>query len=103
VASRPPGARIRPRLGIESGAVLDVHRHVLQKHRIEDRVLEWEMQGVADLEGNAIGQPTARRQVSGRIDESGAQVDACHLAAEGGSEIARRAADAAAEVQYARR
>jgi len=47
---------------------------VLQKHRIEDRVLEWEMQGVADLEGNAIGQPTARRQVSGRIDESGAQV-----------------------------
>ena len=49
------------------------------------------------------GQPAARRQIRGRIDEAGAQVDACHLTAEGGGEIARRAANAAAKIQHAGR
>jgi hypothetical protein len=76
---------------------------VLQEHRIEGSVLERQMQGVGDLERDAIGQSAAGRQISGRIDEAGAQVDACHLAAEGGGEIARRTADAAADVQHAGR
>jgi hypothetical protein len=69
---------------------------VLQEHRIEGSIIERQMQGVADLERDAIGQSGARCQVRGRIDEAEAQVDACHLTAEGGGEIARWAADAAA-------
>jgi hypothetical protein len=35
-------------------AILDVHRHVLQKHRIESRVFDRQMPGIADLERDAI-------------------------------------------------
>jgi hypothetical protein len=40
----------------------------------------------------------ARRQVGGRIDERGAQVDACNLASENRGKIARRTAEAATEI-----
>ncbi len=58
-------------LSIESGAVLDVHRHVLQEHRFEGRALERQMQRVANLKVDAIGQLAARRQISGRFNEAG--------------------------------
>ena len=61
------------------------------------------MPAVADLERDAIGQPAACLQIRGRIDEAGTQVDAYHLTGEGGGDIARRAADAAAKIQHARR
>jgi hypothetical protein len=48
---------------------------VLQEHRIEGRVFEREVQGVADLKGHAIGQAAACRQPGSRIDERRAQVE----------------------------
>jgi hypothetical protein len=73
---------------------------VLQEHHIEGCVFERQMQGIADLERDAVRQATALRQINGSIDEGRAQVDADYLTAEGRGEIARWAADAAAEVQH---
>jgi hypothetical protein len=88
-------------LGIEGGALVDVHHHVLQKDRIERRVLERQTQGIADLKPNVVLQPAATREVSGCIDKGRAQIDARHRTAECGGQIARRAADATAEIQHA--
>jgi hypothetical protein len=73
---------------------------VLQEHHIEGCVFERQMQGIADLERDAVRQATALRQINGSIDEGRAQVDSYYVAAEGRGEIARWAADAAAEIQH---
>ena len=61
------------------------------------------MESVADLEGHAIRQPAPRCQVISGIDKAWAQIDARNLTTEGGRQVTRRAADAAAEIEYARR
>src|SRR5260370_25689578 len=61
------------------------------------------MQGIAKGEPDAVRRPTALWQMRGRIDKAGAEVHACHLTAEGGGEIARRAADATTEIEHASR
>ena len=66
-------------------------------------VLEEEMQRVADLERNPIRRPAARRQIPGCLNEVRTEVDAGHPAAEAGGEIASWPADAAAEIEHARR
>jgi hypothetical protein len=97
VGRQPPARRQDPSdPGIERGAVLDIHRHVLQERAIEGARLERELQRVADMEPHPIGEPAARRQIGRGVDETRAEVDSGHRAAEGGGEIARWAADAAA-------
>jgi len=81
---------------IEACAVCDVHRHVLKEHDVEGLRPKRQVQRVADLERNAVGETRTIREVGGGFHEASAQIDARDATSERGRNVSRRTADAAA-------
>ena len=99
---QPPGLQHACESGVEAALVLDVHLHLDGPHHVELRVLERQLQRVADLEAGTVGQPGQARQLVGYHAEFRREIDARHVAIASGSKIPCRAAQAAAHIQNAR-
>ena len=89
-----------PDLGVESGAILNVHRDVLQEHDVERAVGEAQIERIADLEGGHGVHAAASAQILRRVDKGSAEIDAGHVAAVGSSEVPGRAADPTTQIQH---
>ncbi len=87
-------------LGIEACLVLDVHLHVLADHDVEAGVAERQVERVGLAVGQVVAELDALRQHAGDLDERVADVDAGDPAAVLQGHEARRAADAAADVEH---
>jgi hypothetical protein len=56
-------------------------------------------QGVADLEADPVVEIEQAREMARNVAELGCQIDACDVASETGGDVARRPADATADVE----
>ena len=72
---------------------------MLEQRDIETAVVKWKREGAADLERYFVALAGACGQVAGRLDKWFAEVDARYCTATGCSQVARRPADAGADVQ----
>ena len=86
-------------LPVERALVGDVHGDIHRVSAVECRISERHGQCISLLEGHAVLQPEARRQEARDIAELGRQVDPGDPAAETPRHVARRAAEAAADIQ----
>ena len=95
-ASRPREAGDFP---VEPGPIRDVHGDMQAERRIEGRVLEGHGQRAGVLKAHQTGETETRRQGPRHRDEFGRQIDTVYPAADGRGEIARRTAQAAADIE----
>ena len=86
-------------LGVEAGLVGDVHRDIHRVGAIEARIAERHRRRVALLEVDPVLEAQHLRQLARDLAELGGEVDAGDPGAEALRDVARRAADAAADVQ----
>ena len=94
-ALQHPGA-----LAIEAGAVLDIHRHVQRDRCIERRVGERHAECAADLERRPVAKSGPLAECTRRVDVLRRQIDARHAAPGRCRHVARRPANAAADVEH---
>ena len=96
-----PGARLEDavNLAVERAFVGDVHRDIHRVGAVEGGIGEWHCQGVADLERDPVLEIEQARKVAGNVAEFGRQIDSGDPATEVACEVARRPADATADVE----
>src|SRR6185312_6183319 len=87
-------------LAVEPRPVGDVHRDMLQQRDAETGVAERKRERAAGVERHASALPGALRQIARAVDESRAEIDAGDAAAISRRQIARRSADAGADIEH---
>jgi hypothetical protein len=87
-------------LAPKSFLVLDVHGDRVRPDMIEGAVLERQGERIRLSELDPLCEPAACSQDASRFDEVGSEVDGRHSATAFGREVARRPAEAAAEIEH---